>query len=717
MFDITNLIELYESNDYVSCDYKHSQLQKAFSKLPITEVVMLVKSGFFPSKLSKKFYKPIATFCVDKIYLFKPEYVSLKDLFTVIYTFDDLSKYKEIIRYYYYEVSVSNSYQVYKKCKNILGYTDDYDNEIIQELSEDDLVEKMVNFPGFRKLVYKKKILSIRILKEMYYKHKVLPINKGITPIREEDICFFTDVLYDAHDDDDVLYLLLEINEQILDSDEVKETIIKKICKGENIEVFRYYVSHYLIDQAKLGLYYNIFFSERDIISDYGLTDESLKIICKYIDRYSRSIPSIIKLLLDNSNYTLLASVVDYIPEERLSENLYMNIVRHSNETKPKIKIFKPEFLSECLMVMCYLRGYDDIVDFLIALDVEAIIRNRINPFNDYTFTTDWFNKNTELVRLYISFYFLDPVMMRKLLFEYPLCETSTTVAIEELKKHRSSINNNYNIDYREEFKIVDLPRSFNIPISEVVPTKEYNSNISFISDKSYKFKITSQLLKYNILQSIKVENLCYSYNNNLHFFYFNTIKPNCIVDSTSRLIYQIGDLGRLARHGFLSFTDNYFGKWIPLLNYSKILDHYQYNGPTCVRSWQIGKLDLKAFVKYKDLPEFFLTKYNIDFLLEKEVLLYYCIYSYLLLYILVGSVTYVEQENIYYFITNIINSFIQGLGIRNSIDLLSEEVIKEIIIIKKLPESKRKLSSIRPVSLLNLCKRVCAFISRDGKK
>ncbi|UOX38593.1 hypothetical protein [Finch poxvirus] len=721
MLNINKLIDIYEDNSYVPGDYKNSQLQRSFMELPIIDIIDLIKLDFYPQCLPKKLYPAISASCVDKIYLFNPKYIQLQDLFLVIDLFDDLSKYKNIILYYKYEILKSNNYSIINKCKDIIGiYETDNENILIEDISDKELMDKMIEFPNFMKLVYKKRVLSIRILKEMYYKHRILPINKGITFVKEDDICFFVDSLESADSDEDTLYLILECNDKILDSEEVKDVVMRKICKGQNIDVLGYYVKNYFLDHTKLGIYYNIFFAERDIVSEYGLKDDSLAIICKYIDKYSKSIRSIAKLLINNSNYSLLATIIDRVPDDMHNENLYMNIIRHVTDKKPKIKNLKSDFFSECLMVMCYLRGYEDIVDFLNGLDVESMIKNRVNPFNDYVFTTDWFNKNTELLKLYISFYFLDPTMMRKLLFEYPLSEESTRIALENIKKAYSflSIQDNY-INFSINFDIIELPRVFNIPIKKIADLKEFNNTIPFISNKSYNFKIASQLLKYNVLKSVKVGNLCYYHKKNLYYLCFNTYKetslPPGVKSDSVRLIDQIGDIGRLFRHGFISFNDYHFGNWLPPLYSSKLLDYFQYNGPDYILSWSIDNIDVKSFVRYKDLPIFFSKKYTTSYLPDKKTLLYSCIYSCVLLYILVGSVIYTEQENIYYFISNIINSFLKGIGIDTDFNPELQDVVKEIIIIRNLPEGKRKLSLVKPVNLLDLCKRVCVFVSNNG--
>ncbi|ARE67350.1 SWPV2-ORF123 [Shearwaterpox virus] len=721
MFNINKLIDIYEDNSYVPGDYKNSQLQRSFIELPIIDIIDLIKLDFYPQCLPKKLYPAISASCVDKIYLFNPKYIQLQDLFLVIDLFDDLSKYKNIILYYKYEILKSNNYSIINKCKDIIGiHETDNENILIEDISDKELMDKMIEFPNFMKLVYKKRVLSIRILKEMYYKHRILPINKGITFVKEDDICFFVDSLESADSDEDTLYLILECNDKILDSEEVKDAVMRKICKGQNIDVLGYYVKNYFLDHTKLGIYYNIFFAERDIVSEYGLKDDSLAIICKYIDKYSKSIRSIAKLLINNSNYSLLASIIDRVPDDMLSENLYMNIIRHVTDKKPKIRNLKPDFFSECLMVMCYLRDYEDVVDFLNALDVESMIKNRVNPFNDYVFTTDWFNKNTELLKLYISFYFLDPTMMRKLLFEYPLSEESTRIALENIKKAYSflSIKDNY-INFSVNFDIIELPRVFNIPVKKIADLKEFNNTIPFISNKSYNFKIASQLLKYNVLKSVKVENLCYHRKKNLYYLCFNTYRETSISpgarNNTVRLIDQIGDIGRLFRHGFISFNDYHFGSWLPSLYSSKLLDYFQYNGPDYILSWSIDNIDFKSFVRYKDLPIFFSKKYTTSYLPDKKTLLYSCIYSCILLYILVGSVIYTERENIYYFISNIINSFLKGIGIDTAFNLELQDVVKEIIIISNLPEGKRNLSLVKPVNLLDLCKRICVFVSNNG--
>ncbi|QRI42845.1 hypothetical protein [Mudlarkpox virus] len=723
MFNINKLIDIYEDNSYVPGDYKNSQLQRSFMELPVIDIIDLIKLDFYPQYLPKKLYPVISASCVDKIYLFKPKYVRLQDLFMIIDIFNDLTRYRHIILYYKYEILKSNNYNIINRCKSIINIRENDDEDImLEDINDKELVDKMIRFPNFMKQIYRKRILSIRILKEMYYKHRVPPINKGITYMKEEDTCFLVDSLDSTNVDEDVLYLILESNDKILDSEEVKEIIIKKICRGENIDVLQYYVKHYFIDHTKLGIYYNIFFAERDVVSEYGLRDDSLATICKYIDKYSKSIRAITKLLIDNSNYTLLASIVDKIPEDMLNENLYMQIIRHAKDNKPKIRNLKSKFFSECLMVMCYLRGYEDVVDFLNALDVESMIRNRVNPFNDYVFTTNWFNKNTELLKLYISFYYLDPIMMRKLLFEYPLCETSTRIALENIKKSYSYLDSKDNyINTSVDFNIIELPRVFNIPVKKDINIKDFNNSIPFISNKSYNFKIASQLLKYNVLKSLKVENLCYTTRKNLYYLCFNTYREisvsSCTRNETVRLINQIGDIGRLLRHGFVSLYDYYFGNWLPSLYSSKLLDYYQYNGPDYILSWSIDSIDFKSFVRYNDLPIFFSKKYKTDYLLEKKTLLYSCIYSCVLLYILVGSVIYTERENIYYFITNIINSFIKGIGIDSVFNPELQEVVKEIIIISDLPESKRRLSLVKPINLLDLCKRICVFVSNNGQE
>ncbi|QRY18929.1 ORF-59 [Teiidae poxvirus 1] len=703
MFNITHLIDLYESK-------KH--FHASFLALSITEATRLIRLGFFPPKLTKKFYCLVSVFCVDKIYLFEPKAVKLKDLFHVVTLLDDISKYRKIIKYYENEILRSGNRFLIAKCE--CGVDDN--EELLEYCTDGEVINRMVASPNIRIRLYKKRSLSVNVLKEMYYKHYIFPMNKGIVSLQMNDVNFFVDVLSSTDEDDEILFLMLETNERILDSEEVKKAVLDKIKKGKNIDVLKYYVKHYSIDTEKLSVFYNIFFVERDVISEYNMRDESLKIICKYITDYSESIDTIVSLLITTENYSLLASIFFYIPEKYHSENLYMNIVRYAKDNKPKIIDFKPLYLSECILVMCYLRGYKDIVDFLYSMDLNVLVKNRINPFHEYTFSTNWFNKNTRLVTLYVSFYFTDPVMMRKLLFEYPLCDDSLIVAVSEIKKAYEQIDTDYTIDYTE-IEILDLPIYFRIPTKRAISFEEFDSSIAFNSNKNYNFKLISQLLKYDILQSVKIENLYHFQSIDKHYLCFNIISRYSVDDEVTRLIQQIGDISRSIRYGFVYHTKRYFGDWLPSLNYSRLLDSYQYNGPSQVLSWKIDKLDLKKFVKYKDLSVTFAKKYNLDYLPLKEEALYSCIYSYILVYILIGSVTYVERENIYSFITNIIKSFLEGLEINTETDFITTKVINEVATLKDQTESKRILDSNRPIHLLDTCKCVCAFISRNGKK
>ncbi|ALA62446.1 hypothetical protein [Turkeypox virus] len=709
MLSIKNLIRIYESSN------NNDSMQEIMNKLPINELIKLVKLGFYPQKLNKNIYRYVSTYCYDKIFLFKPKYINFNDLLYVMYKLDNLSMYKQLIEYYKHPILCTNNSIVTNKCRNILHLhcTENNDNSI-EEITEQEMI-RMSKFPDIQKSVYNSKVLSIKILKEMYYNYGILPINRGIYFMTEDNLEFFSDVLLHANSNNDILYLVLNVNDSILDTDKVKETIIKKIHKGNNLKVLKYYVTKYSVDDTKLGIYYNIFFYERDIVSEYGLNDVILKNICDNMERYTKSARIIANLLINNSNYELLSSIIRYIPKDMIDENMYMNMIRYSDNIKPRVKDFLPELLSECLLVMCYLRGYEDVIDFLKKLDVKTMIRNKINPFTQYSFTTDWFNKDSELLRLYIRFYFMDPIMLRKLIFEYPLMPDSLNNVIMFLKEEYGSIDHGYAIDYDNIFYIIRLPRRFDISITEE-DIDSFNNVIEFKSNNSYEFKITSQILKHNILKTIKVENLCYSHRDGRHNLCFNNNYH--VDDDDARLINQISDLCVLVRHGFLCFMHENLGEWYPSINASNLLSSYQYTGPKYILSWDIQDIELKSFMRYDDIDVLFSKKYNIYPLLDKETILYSCIYSYLFVYIVIGSVSYIEQENnIYYFITNIINSFLTGLGINNTTVHISKHVIEEIKNIRAIDENKRRLISTKPTHLVDLCKRICVIISKHGKK
>ncbi|APG58242.1 protein E2 [BeAn 58058 virus] len=389
------------------------------------------------------------------------------------------------------------------------------------------------------------------------------------------------------------------LTDEQLSNEELKNYIIKKINLGE-IENYKSYASKYLYNkQENLGIYKNIFFDEVFDITQYDITKEQLVIICKYLDRYELYINYLINYLIKENHFDILASIIDKIPVEILTEELCIRLICESNT---KIMIKDIPIHSSLIMVMCIQMGYDDLVDLLDSIELNALIEKNADIITDYVLTTNWYNIEHELLYLFVKKYGFCTEKINKLLFEYPLTLESIRYLLNIIDNYSQSdmiYSVNKTLFYLtctvSNLKIEKIQRISKITFSD----KEYNNYIN-ISDKT---KVRSIILYNNIpgVDKTFFNNIVYK-NTNFGICIYKDAINNKVLTSEKSICTEIYNIATLIRYGLIYFPYLYFPSWVPIID---IINGYKYTTPCKIEYGVIYKTTPIDFVEYKSIGKY----------------------------------------------------------------------------------------------------------------
>ncbi|ATI20975.1 IEV morphogenesis [Western grey kangaroopox virus] len=734
MLPVANLRELYRRETGCSSSElgRDPRLQEAFCKLSKNDCIRLVLRGLHPSTLNGRWYRAVVDLRPDKVVLFEPRHVDFQDLVVALSIFENISAFEAYVRYFQGAILRSGDATLIRKCLRYMNvnimdlfavdlFSEEdaehvYDNLRIDGEAERDAASALIHGSDSRDFLYGRHEFNPDFLTSMFYLHGVIPVNCGIHAI--SDTKFFIDVLSATRIERETFFILSHASLTVREDTALQDFVIYLISRGYNLRSYSWYAKRHLKHREEdMGIYANVFFDSRLKLCDFTMTDEVLNVACEFVDRYLDSIEYLVSALLASGRYDLLATILKHVPERFCTEDFYINLIREAS-SRPRVADFRVH--SECLLLMCHMRKYPDVVDFAAGLPVSVFARHGINPFTDYCFSTNWFNVSEELLYLFVRFYGYDGNMMRKLLFEYPITESATVYVLTIMEtnpgmslfdpRHMCTMGYLLHTTYRLNFK--PLETMIRLEKTRVCPDKI--SDV-FESVHCYAFGVAAQVYSYVPLESYPVNKLTYAEDDGLALLQYAALGDT--PDSeTERLIAQMGDLGKLAHHGLFCFMDRYLGGWTPLEPLLRNAD------PTDVQPHEIllssvGPLEVVEFVRYEDLAQKFADRYRTERLPSSYHVAYSCLFSYLMVYLLVGTANCLDSEHqAPDFVRVLINSLLKGLKVNDKISNISTELQQEI---KNLRESVNTgcesgsgfRISVSLSHVVSLCRSVCVSI------
>ncbi|AUI80603.1 hypothetical protein [White-tailed deer poxvirus] len=713
-------------------------LSEAYKKLRINDAMRLIISGLHPTSLPKKWYSEIVESIPYKLYLFKPKNILYIDLISVIYSQKNIDIYKDHIAFHKNEIIQKCTKDIILKCIQYMIISDDdirclrsrfYDNDIdemlininiesvkqINYIFSDSIVEKvfMQNYKMYD-CMYKHQSFTNSFLLDMMYKYGIVPTNEGLLN-KDISVDEAIDILSSIRTMKDTMSFMDLLSYEHLTHEKFKTHIINMINMG-NIEQYKFYAEEYLVEEKeKLDIYSRIFFDEYDdnfLERFEHLNKDQLMIICKYIDRYEIFITYIINYLIKENHMDLLASIIDKIPEEILTEELCIRIICEANM---KVPIKKLPIHSSLVMAMCIEMKYEDIVDLLDEIDIDILSEKNVDLVTDYTFTTNWYNENHKLLDIFVKKYGFCASKMNKLMFEYPLTTSSITYLLDLMENNKGATmfypkkvcSLFYISCTRNKINMKKIP-SKNL----IIPSKKTIQNDKNSIKLSDPLHIRSTILYSNIpgIDLSFLEDMCYIKTSNGINIQINT-DDNFLKDE-KHILNQVYSIAKCASYGLFYVPYKYFPSWIPIVD---ILEGRDYQIPQKIEHGAIIKAYPFDFVEYKYLGNYVSNLY----LLKEPVSNFHAVINSLiqtlLIYIVIGFKYSDSKEDEY--IASLVDTFFTGMKIN---EILSEDVAavcKELNLLREYIRDNDfvfvKKNSLN--NTLNLCEKLCIAIVLDN--
>ncbi|AST09451.1 IEV morphogenesis [NY_014 poxvirus] len=732
MISVTELHDSFLKNNCNS-------ITKAFGYIPNDRAIELTKIGFHPLYLPKSMYNDIVEFVPEKLYLFKSHIVKPLDLLSILIKLKKVEKFSSHINYHKNIILKTGDKDLIIKCmyymiisdddiryirerfsKNVADYILSFINKssiyrMSYQLSEDDIVN-IINRDHFMyEAIYEHQTLTSDFLKNMLDIYGIAPINQGIKDELVPEVVI--EILMAIVRPRDAIHLLDMVHMDYLIDDSIKNFIINDIKRGK-IEYYIPYAEEFLEDRIEdLGIYANVFFDNVVDITKVIMTDSELEHITKYIRYYTNYIEFIVNVLIRKKHMDLLASIIDYIPDDMLTEELCIRIVCESTKHVP---INSLPIHSTLVMIMCIQMKYVDIVEFLDEIDIDTLIEKGADPITEYTFSTKWYNKQHDLITLYVKKYGFCPEKMRKLMFEYPLTKDASTHLLKVMNDNKGAImffphivgSLPYLLCYN--YKIIQRP----IPFKEEktnIQYKKTNRILCFDSLDNHSFKSLIKIDSIPGLKTCNMKNITYEKSNNQVFVKFNPQELD--TNDEKRIKLQIFDIARLASYGLFYIPYRYLPSWTPVVN---MIEGNEYTNPQKIECVSILDLFSEEFIEYENLGNVVSNKYELEYSLSNYQAAINSLMGTLLTYLVIGSITYANKTD--EFVISILNIFYRGLKINEVITDQVTGVCDELDNIKNRVSSDTDTSFIflKKKSLtktLLLCEKVCIEIILDNNQ
>nr|CAB5514023.1 CPXV068 protein [Cowpox virus] len=713
-------------------------ITKAFGYLHEDKAIALIKVGFHPTYLPKVLYNNVVEFVPEKLYLFKPRTVAPLDLISTITKLKNVDKFATHINYHKNSILITGDKSLIVKCMPYMIISDDDIRFIREQFVGTNSIEYILSFINKESVyrmsyqfseneivtiinrdhfmyepIYEHQVLDSDFLKTMLDRYGIVPINYGII----DELCpeAIIEILMAVVRPRDAIRFLDIVNNNQLTENSVKNYIINDIRRGK-IDYYIPYAEDFLEDRTEdLGIYANIFFEDAIDITKLEITKTELEHISKYMNYYTTYIDHIVNIILQNNYIDILASIIDYV-QDVLTEELCIRIVCESTNPVPVTSL---PIHSTLVMVMCIQMKYDDIVEFLDEIDIDTLIEKGADPITEYTFTTRWYNKHNDLITLYIKKYGFCPMMMKRLMFEYPLTKEASDHLLKTMDENRGAImffpRTICTLPYLLccNYKLIQKPIPFKEENRNIV-YKKNNRVLCFDSLENSAFKSLIKIDSIPGLKTYNMKDITYEKSNNIICVRF--IPQESIHNEERRIKLQLFDIARLASYGLYYIPSRYLSSWTPVVN---MIEGREYTNPQKIECLVILDLFSEEFIEYQNLGNAVSNKYELEYTISNYQAAINCLMSTLLIYLVLGSIRSISRTED--FVLSILTIFYKGLKIN---ELLSEPVSGVCIELDKIKDrvssgdssfiflKKNELSKT-----LSLCEKVCVETILDNNQ
>ncbi|AAF17962.1 gp028L [Rabbit fibroma virus] len=714
MIPVSALRDAYCSNRYES-----SSLTDVYRSLSVHEGLRLLVKNVHPPSLPKEWYTEVVETLPHKLYLFEPNHVSFIDLVMNIVCCANVELYANHIRFYKNDILQMCTKYVVAKCIRFMTLHDDdirylrnrfynvdtmltdVNSESIRCLSytfSDELTERiLIQDYKMYDYIYEHQFFTYDFLTDMLYRYGITPNNDGILEHVSADGVL--EILQSIRISKDIFCFLDRLPKELLRHETLKAYILHKIQSGV-VQPYVPYAREYLTHDD-VGVYANIVFDNAVVdLTSYDLTKTELRTICDYIHKYDYFTSYIIDCLMKEGHIDLLASILDHVPAELLTEEICIRLVC---ESPTKVRIKQLPIHSSLVMAVCIQMEYDDLVDLLDEVDVGTLLDKRANILTDYSLTTNWYNDRRELLDEYIKSYGFCSYKMNKLMFEYPL----TPEAIDHIL----------------------LKMDTNKKATLFYPT--ITCSLFYLACSNYKLKtkkITGNKMIIPCKKLVKNDKMTFHVDDedSIRSVILYSNVPNVRISLDDIVGYELTCTGIRIQFnkyknpiyvrghiiGLIYVPHKYFPSWIPI---TAIVRGVAYTSPSKIEHGVVYKTYPTDFVEYKSLGRYVSNTYALSEPVSNFHAVINSFIQTLLLYIVIGSKYSIKNTD--EFIQALVNSFFIGMKIN---EILTENitlVCSEVNRLKSYVQDEGfviiKKNYLKET--ISLCEHICALIIIDN--
>ncbi|QGN68033.1 IEV morphogenesis protein [Equine molluscum contagiosum-like virus] len=722
-----------------------TRLRRAFGRLPWSVAKELLAAGLHPRSVPAHWYCELAETAPEKLYLARPKDVDLQDLLVALERHSNAELYAAHIEYHKHSLLRTGDAFLLARCVPHMTLFDDDVRYLFECLPVDDAVdvlahvnarsmytmsynfseevaEEMLQRPEIAEALYDHQCFHASFLRRMFFDHNVVPANAGIA--EEADAQFAAEVLAGLQDARAAARFLAALDRRTLRSTAVRNAALTDIMNGHKLAHYLHYADPFLRDKVEaMHVYACIYFPETRVdLARHTLTRERLQNICAFIESYADQVELVARALLRAQHFDLLARIFERAPAALLTESVTLATIRAA---AAPLRVRALRVRSQCVLLQCHARGYQDLVDFLDVFSVAQCVGYGVELLTDYCFRTDWFNRDEALLRLFVQRFGFCGAQMRRLLFEYPLTAEAAARVLDLMAEHpgmslfepQLMASLRYLLCTTGTLRIRPL-RSF-VTLARLPAPRDDLEREDFASETAYDLCVALQVYCFSRLRTCAVRELAYARTpSGVCLQYLRLPAP--WQHEADRIAAQAQDLGRLARCGLFWPPVEYLPHWTPVFD---LLAGGELRAPARVEGTALRALRAADFVRYADLGDVVTDLYALREVASPYHAALNTLMASLLAYLVLGAAWHLPADDAApAFASALVRGLLRGLKINEVLTDTPPELHAELVRLRAAAaaDSSGGVTIPEPAALrhaLRLCEEVCAAIILENNQ
>ncbi|CCD83207.1 conserved hypothetical pox protein [Squirrelpox virus] len=704
---------------------------RAFRSVPTHDAVTMVRRGFHPRVLPRTLYKRMVDLSPSYLYLFRPQHVPFRDLICALSLHTNVEFFESHVEFHKPQLLRDASSRVVARCVPYMTLVDDDVRVLLDRFGEeegmeilttinarsvagisyvfsDEVAEAMiVNDIGIAQALYDHQTFSREFLIQMLFTRGVVPANEGMAG--EKDPSLICKILSVSRSLGDTIRMMDILDAEALGSDHVKDFVMELILGG-NVDAYVAYAQEYLHDRAEdMGVYANIFFDDRcRDVSEFELSRAQLEVVCAHINRYSACVGEVAATLIEGGHLDLLASILELVPRDLLSEDLCERLVVAVGS---RVRVKHLPVHTERVLAVCVEAGCEDTVDFLDALGLDTLVAMGADPLTDYVLSTTWLNDDPDLLKLFVRRFGFCGSRMRKLVFEYPLDGQQLMNVLELMVEGEERLDPRvlntlpFLLCSRDGLALDKPAPRVCLPVCRE-QLAGYHSEF-YGSKHSRELRVAVRAFSVEGLRACLARDLCHVPSAN--GFCVQYRRPTPWKCESERICMQMFDVARLATNGLFHLPTRYLPEWTPAVAAAK---GGRVLGPARFEHCSVLRLSPAELVDYSEIGAVTIKEYALSGHISNYHAGINALMGTLMAYLVLGACRHVlDPGHVPRFVEELLLSFRQGLKLKMENSEPPLEACAEVLSLRSIapPAGAIHVPQGRLDATAALCSRLCA--------